>query len=505
MRNLIHIFLWGDEIGALEWKPGLRRSFFTYNPAYLAKAGVSIAPLMAPLDNNALYRAYGSEEKRIYQQLPAFIADSLPDDWGNTLFEHWRADQHLAQADVTPLDKLTFIGKRGMGALEFEPDAQLMPYAEPVNIADLAHLAQKIFTDREQAHIASDEQITKQLLMAVGTSAGGRQPKAIIAVNSKTGEIRSGQIAGLDGFDYHILKFGDAERSSAELEMTYYGMASQAGINMMPCCLKLADGERHFMTQRFDRINGDKLHTQTLAAMDPDADSYEALMLVCRKLHLPDATFCELFRRMVFNYLANNTDDHHKNFAFMMNRKGEWALTPAYDLTFIFNTGGYQPELYHCLSLRGKRSGWTMEDVLSFASENGIRNPEKIIRQVAEAVMNFRTLAQQNGVKQQWIGRIEECLYSHLSEWGMEGRITPLSWTTDTGLHISNVYLEQAYKGNIHLHATVNATKRRWIIRRTLPEYSSITAMGIRNVSADLLKQLVEQRIAQPLAESIRH
>ena len=146
-----------------------------------------------------------------------------------------------------------------------------------------------------------------------------------------------------------------------------------------------------------------------------------------------------------------------------------------------------------------------MEDVLSFASENGIRNPEKIIRQVAEAVMNFRTLAQQNGVKQQWIGRIEECLYSHLSEWGMEGRINPIFWTTDTGLHISNVYLEQAYKGNIHLHATVNATKRRWIIRRTLPEYSSITAMGIRNVSADLLKQLVEQRISQPLAESIRH
>ena len=495
MRNLIHIFLWGEEIGALEWKPNMGRSYFTYNPAYLAKGGTSIAPLMAPIDQNSLYRSFSSEEERIYQRLPAFIADSLPDDWGNTLFEQWRKDQHLAPADVTPLDKLTFIGKRGMGALEFEPDAQLLPHAEPVNIGELAHLAQKIFVKREEAQIAPDEEITKQLLMAVGTSAGGRQPKAIIAINRETGEIRSGQIAGLNGFDYYILKFGDAERSSAELEMTYYEMAREAGIDMMPCELKETDEEKHFMTQRFDRPNGQKLHTQTLAAMNPDADSYGSLMLVCRKLHLPDAAMDEIFRRMAFNYLANNTDDHHKNFAFMMNHKGEWSITPAYDMTFIFNVRGYQPELTHCLSLNGKRSDWTMAEVLSFANENGIRNPEKIIRQVAAAVMNFRTLAEKNGVKAEWIGRIEDCLFTHLREWGFAIREQQISWTTAAGQNITNVYLEQAYKGNIHLYATIDGKPRRWIFRPTIPEYATISSIGIPNVTADMLKQLIEDRI----------
>ena len=497
MRNLIHIFLWGEEIGALEWKPSMGCSYFTYNPAYLAKGGASIAPLMAPTDKEALYRTFGSEEERIYQRLPAFIADSLPDDWGNTLFEHWRMDQRLAPAEVTPLDKLTFIGKRGMGALEFEPDAQLMPYAEPVNIGELAHLAQKIFVDREEAHIAPDEEITKQLLMAVGTSAGGRQPKAIIAVNRETGEIRSGQIAGLDGFDYYILKFGDAERSSAELEMTYYEMARAAGIEMMDSELRNADGEWHFMTKRFDRRNGEKLHTQTLAAMDPDAKSYEALMLVCRKLHLPDAACDEVFRRMVFNYLANNTDDHHKNFAFVMNRKGEWAITPAYDMTYIFNARGYLPEYAHCLTLRGKSSGWTKEDVLGFAQENGIRNAEKIIRQVAEAVKSFRTLAERNGVRQEWIGRIEECLKGHLREWQLVNseELRVKSFRLEDGREVRDVHLEQAYKGNIHLHATIDGVERRWVLRPSMPEYAQIVERGIANVSEEWLRRWVKERI----------
>lgn len=497
MRNLIHIFLWGEEIGALEWKPSMGRSYFTYNPAYLAKGGASIAPLMAPTDKEALYRTFGSEEERIYQRLPAFIADSLPDDWGNTLFEHWRMDQRLAPAEVTPLDKLTFIGKRGMGALEFEPDAQLMPYAEPVNIGELAHLAQKIFVDREEAHIAPDEEITKQLLMAVGTSAGGRQPKAIIAVNRKTGEIRLGQIAGLDGFDYYILKFGDAERSSAELEMTYYEMARAAGIEMMDSELRNADGEWHFMTKRFDRRNGEKLHTQTLAAMDPDAKSYEALMLVCRKLHLPDAACDEVFRRMVFNYLANNTDDHHKNFAFMMNRKGEWAITPAYDMTYIFNARGYLPEYAHCLTLRGKSNGWTKEDVLGFAQENGIRNAEKIIRQVADAVRLFRTLAERNGVRQEWIGRIEDCLKGHLREWQLVNseELRVKSFRLEDGREVRDVHLEQAYKGNIHLHATIDGVERRWVLRPSMPEYARIVERGIANVPEEWLREWVEVRI----------
>ena len=194
--------------------------------------------------------------------------------------------------------------------------------------------------------------------------------------------------------------------------------------------------------------------------MDPDADSYEQLLLVCRNLHLPDASGEDIFRRMVFNYLANNTDDHNKNFSFMMAPNGEWSLTPAYDMTYIFNLGGFLPHREHCLLMRGKYADWTKEDVMLFAADNGIRDAEKIIRQVADAVMQFRTLAEKNGVKAEWIGRIEECLQGHLREWGFDIPAQELTWITSDGKHISNVYLEQAYKGNIHLNATVDNSPR---------------------------------------------
>ena len=199
MRDCIHIWLWGREIGSLMWRQGKRSSYFVYHPAFLAE-GLEPFPLIAP-KRGAINKAFISEDKRMYQHLPAFLADSLPDDWGNALFQQWQMDQKLSVNEVTPLDKLTFIGSRGMGALEFIPDAQIKPRAEKIDIASLAKLAQKIFEDRENASIEPGETLTKKLLMTVGTSAGGRQPKALIAINCETGEIRSGQIAGLDGYD----------------------------------------------------------------------------------------------------------------------------------------------------------------------------------------------------------------------------------------------------------------------------------------------------------------
>ena len=496
MRDCVHIWLWGREIGSLMWRQGKRSSYFVYHPAYLSDA-IEPFPLIAP-KRGAINKAFDSEDKRMYQHLPAFMADSLPDDWGNALFQQWQTDQKMSVNEVTPLDKLTFIGSRGMGALEFVPDAQIKPRAEKIDIASLAKLAHKIFEDRENAVIEPGETITKKLLMTVGTSAGGRQPKALIAVSRETGEIRSGQIAGLEGFDYFILKFGDKERSTAELEMTYYEMAHAAGIAMMPCYLREADGERHFMTQRFDRRDGEKMHLQTLAAMNPDADSYEQLLLVCRNLHLPDASGEEIFRRMVFNYLANNTDDHNKNFSFMMTPNGEWSLTPAYDMTYIFNVGGFLPHREHCLLMRGKVADWTKEDVMLFAADNGIRNAEKIIRQVADAVMQFRALAEKNGVRPEWIGRIEECLQGHLREWGFvsgETRAESREWRAESGETVTNVYLEQAYKGNIHLYSTIDGAQRRWIFRPSMPEYALIAEQGIGNVSEETLRQMVEERI----------
>lgn len=493
MRDCIHIWMWGREIGALMWREGRNSSYFVYHPDYLSDP-IEPFPLVAP-KTRALNKAFVSEDKRMYQHLPAFLADSLPDDWGNALFAQWQVEQKLSASQVTPLDKLMFIGSRGMGALEFVPDAQLKPRVEKIDIASLAQLAQKIFVDREKAIIEPSETLTKKLLMTVGTSAGGRQPKAIIAVHRTTGEIRSGQIAGLEGYDYYILKFGDKERNSAELEMTYYEMAVAAGITMMPSRLQPADGEMHFMTQRFDRPNGEKLHMQTLAAIEPDADSYEQLLLVCRTLHLSDAECEEVFRRMVFNQLANNTDDHNKNFSFLMNRKGEWALAPAYDLTFIFNVGGFQPHREHCLLMRGKIADWTVEDVLAFAKDNGIRNAEKIINQVVAAILNFRGIAERNGVKSEWIGRVEECLLAHLREWGFSVPAQELTWTTSSGRSVSKVYLEQAYKGNIHLYAMIDGKPCRWIFRPNMPEYALAAEYGLSNIPSSLLREWVENRI----------
>ena len=375
MIKSLRVLLWNEEIGRLAWDERRKLSYFTYNPEFVKK-GLNVSPLLAPLNGvRALIPIWG-EEAKIYQKLPAFVADSLPDTWGNQLFELWRQQNHLANVDVTPLDKLSFIGKRGMGALEFLPETSREQRPEKIDIKSLTDLAEQIFRERENAHIMPEESVTMQSLLTVGTSAGGRQPKAILAINKKTGEVRSGQISGLEGFDYYLLKFGNSEYSSAELEMTYSELATAAGICMMPSELYPVDGNNHFMTKRFDRDGEKKIHTQTLAAIYPDTDSYEQMITVCRKLHLPEADCQEVFRRMVFNVLSNNTDDHNKNFSFIMNEEGSWRLSPAYDITYIIDRGGYLPNEEHCLFIRAKLCKITREDVINFARDNGIRRPD---------------------------------------------------------------------------------------------------------------------------------
>ena len=417
MREVLKVFLWGQEIGRLAWHDARKTTFFMYNPAFL-KGALDIAPLAASIHHPLSTRAIFGEAERIYQKLPSFIADSLPDAWGNQLFEQWRKDNHLTERSVTPPEKLAFIGKRGMGALEFVPEVERGTVVGNVDIKALADLAEKIATERENVKILPDESLTLQSLIAVGTSAGGRQPKGIIAIDRKTGEIRSGQIGVEPDLDYYILKFGDKTRCSAELEQTYYEMAVAAGINMMESRLLKVDGINHFLTKRFDRNETGKLHTQTLAAMDPEADTYEKLFAVCRRLHLPEVDCQELYRRLVFNILANNTDDHHKNFTFVMNRQGTWRLSPAYDMTYIFDTGGYLPNEEHCLMIGGKLRGITRDDAVLFARDNGIRRPDAVIRDVAASLKQFRAIAAKYGVSEQWTGRVETTIVNHLKAWG---------------------------------------------------------------------------------------
>ena len=235
--------------------------------------------------------------------------------------------------------------------------------------------------------------------------------------------------------------------------------------------------------------------------MDPEADSYEKLLTVCRKLHLPEVDCQEVFRRLVFNILSNNTDDHHKNFTFIMNRQGLWRLSPAYDLTYIFDTGGYLPNKEHCLMIGGKIEDISLDDIISFAGENGIRAPESIIRKVASTVSSFRTLAQKNGVKEEWIGRIESCLSEHLSAWGFAARRNTFSFTTQSGSKIEDAHIEAAYKGNYHLHATIDGKAYKYILRIGTPEHGQITETGLSNLSEEMMKELVSRYLlpkAQP-------
>ncbi len=491
MIKQLHVILWDEEIGRLAWDARRRLSFFTYNPEFIKK-GLNVSPLAAPVDGVRALSPVWGEEGRIYQKLPAFLADSLPDAWGNQLFELWRQQNHLANADITPLDKLSFIGKRGMGALEFLPDISHGRKAEKIDMKSLADLAERIFVEREGAQILPGESITMQSLITVGTSAGGRQPKAIIAINRQTGEIRSGQISELEGFDYYLLKFGNAGYCSAELEMTYQELATLAGISMMPSELYPVDGNNHFMTKRFDREGGKKLHIQTLAAIYPEADSYEQLIMVCRKLHLPEADCQEVFRRMVFNILSNNTDDHNKNFSFIMHEDGTWRLSPAYDLTYVIDPGGVLPNEDHCMFVRAKLRHITRDDATAFARDNGIRRPESIIHEVAGALKQFRAIAIKHGVSEQWTGRVEATIISHLKSWG-EWEETPVSPAEIKGHVISNPRIEQAYKGNFHLLADIDGKERKFVIGKNKEEYDIISKAGTARLTNEQLIHLVEK------------
>ncbi len=380
-----------------------------------------------------------------------------------------------------------------MGALEFLPEKNHERKSDKIDLKSLTDLAERIFVERENACIAPEESITMQSLLTVGTSAGGRQPKAIIAINRKTGEIRSGQISGLEDFDYYLLKFGNSDYCSSELEMTYYELATSAGISMMLSELYTVEGNNHFMTKRFDRKGTKKVHTQTLAAIYPDADSYEQLIAVCRKLHLPETDCQEVFRRMVFNVLSNNTDDHNKNFSFIMNEDGSWHLAPAYDVTYIINRGGYQPNEEHCMFIRAKLYGITRDDVIDFARDNGIRRQDAIIRDVVAALRNFRQTALKYGVKEEWIGRVETTINKHLEDWGECDSSRPSSSAVINGHIVKNIRIEETYKGNYHLYADIDGVERKFVIGKNKDEFSQIKKTGLSNIPTDELAKIVEK------------
>lgn len=262
---------------------------------------------------------------------------------------------------------------------------------------------------------------------------------------------------------------------------------------MMPSALYMVEGNNHFITKRFDRDGQKKIHTQTLAAIYPDADSYEQLITVCRKLHLPEADCQEVFRRMVFNILSNNTDDHNKNFSFIMSKDGSWRLSPAYDITYIINRGGYLPNEDHCMFIRAKLRNITRDDIIEFARDNGIRRPDAIIRDVVGSLKQFCSVASKHGVAEEWIGRVENTLSDHLKEWGELDEEIKSSEIEINGHIIANMHIDQTYKGNYHLYASIDGNERKFVVGKNKEEYPLIEKVGLTNISDELLKSMVEK------------
>lgn len=488
----LKVKLWGQEIGRLVWESATRRIYFMYNPKL--NNIPDIAPLLSSSKTrNFLLPIYG-DERPLYQGLPPFIADSLPDSWGNTLFDKWVKDNKIPRNKVTPLYKLMFIGTRGMGALEYEPYAEELTHTRKIDIKSLYDISLKILEDRDRMALNTNEELTLQALLAVGTSAGGRQMKAIIAINNQTGEIRSGQTDGLDGFNYYILKFGDRSMPIAEIETTYYNIAVSAGIDMEECHLLPVEGINHFLTKRFDRVDGNKIHVQTLAAMNPEARCYEDLVATCRELSISESEIEQIFCRMAFNVLSNNSDDHNKNFAFLLEENGKWRLAPAYDMTFIFNMNGTGPNIERRMSIGGKTSGITKTDLLDFAKQNDIKNANAIINRVAEAMKDFNRYAKEYGITQPWRSIIQRTLNENLTAFGYlnEENKTNASFIDKFGRSIDKFGISVNSKEHLEISAHINGKRHRRFIRPNMEIYSDLMKQDIFNLPLNEKKRLVE-------------
>ena len=426
METVINIKLWNENVAAVAWDKEKEYATVEFYDSF-AKNGWDIAPLQMPL--NDIFRgerifSFPANRSKTFYGLPALLADSLPDDYGNSVIDEWFASKNMS-VEISPLDRLCYIGNRGMGALEFEPanTNHLLNESSVLEIKELAILAKKILNKRTafQTNLRNNDKAIFDILR-VGTSAGGAKPKAIIAYNETTGEVRSGQVQAPEGFSYWLLKFDGIEGGKikenplgiGKIEYAYYRMAVDCGIKISECRLLTEGRKAHFMTKRFDRTeNGKKLHTQTFCAIGNfDRDeryAYEQIFQVIRQLNLPYSELEQMYRRMIFNVLSRNHDDHTKNHSFLMDKNGKWSLAPAYDLCYAYSPSGKWTS-QHQLSLNGKRDGFAMQDLLQIAEKQDIKNAKEIIKQIVDVVSQWTAYANKYKVKPEFIKRIQENL-----------------------------------------------------------------------------------------------
>ncbi|HQU16299.1 MAG: toxin HipA [Chromatiales bacterium 21-64-14] len=413
MNSVAEVRLWGRTIGAVSLGDDEEVAAFEYDPAF-ARSGIEIAPLTMPLSN----RVYTFPElaRKTFYGLPGLLADSLPDKFGHVLIDAWLATQGRRPESFDVIERLCYTGERGMGALEFAPaTGPKARQAGQIHIDKLVELASQVLTHRNDLRASFADEGREQALtdiLRVGTSAGGARAKAVIAWNPVTNEVRSGQIPAREGFEYWLLKFdGVAANRDKELEhpqgygvieYAYAQMARDCGIDIEECRLFEENGRRHFMTRRFDRLaSGEKLHMQSLCALAhydfnmAGVYAYEQALLVIRQLGLPMGALEEQFRRMAFNIVARNQDDHVKNIAFLMDKSGKWSLSPAFDMTYSFNPSGAWTAS-HQMTMNGKRDDFTMDDFKSCAKAASMKRgrAQAIVNEVLETVSHWKDYAE---------------------------------------------------------------------------------------------------------------
>ncbi len=413
------IALYETTIGAVTWDPERELGVFEYAPEFLG-SGIEVSPITMPLGTGRF--SFPNLPRETFKGLPGLLADSLPDKFGNLLIDQWLAHQGRRPESFDPVERLCYLGTRAMGALEFCPT--LMPDFPPetLHLEALVQLANDALASRESLHAnLSEPPDALATILRVGTSAGGARAKAVIAWNPQTGEIRSGQVAAGQNFEPWLLKFDgvtanrDKEINDplgyGRIEFAYHLMARAAGITMSDCRLLEENGRAHFMTRRFDRApDGGKFHMQSLCAMghfdfnQAGAYSYEQAFQTARRLQLPQPDLTELYRRALFNILSRNQDDHTKNIAFLMDRRGGWRLAPAYDLIYAYNPNGAWTHR-HQMTLAGKRENFTTADLLDSASSADLKPTaaKTILKQVHAAISGWRTHAAAAGVATDWI------------------------------------------------------------------------------------------------------
>ncbi len=422
MVNLAKVYLWDEYAGAVLWNEQSQIATFEYEPSFTRK-GLELSPLMMPVGDRRTF-SFTELSKDTFMGLPGLLADALPDAYGKVLLDRWLTS--LGRRFANPVERLCYQGKRSMGALEFVPaQDEHLEQSSSIELNSLVQIAAEVLSQKSSLDTNLNENKKEALvnIIKVGTSAGGQRAKAVIAYNDKTGEVRSGQVEAPEGFTHWLLKLdgvtnavlGDPQHYG-KVEYVYYLMAKDAGLDMSECRLLEENGRSHFMTKRFDRIGGnEKLHMQTLCGIAHydykmlRSYSYEQAFQVMRRLRLPYQQAEQMFIRMAFNVIARNQDDHTKNISFLMDKKGQWSLSPAYDISWSYNPQGDWTSM-HQMSINNKWDDISRTDLMSVAEAMHIKRAKELIDRICDSVSKWSSVASEYDIPVDIIKQIDSTL-----------------------------------------------------------------------------------------------